>query len=129
MKYCIEHIGIMSRNPLELAQWYQDVLGFNQLFIPPEENTPVFVRDQGGYILEFFSMPEGFKHSEDQVRKAQHLCLTIDDYDKAVKDLESKGVLFKEDGFTIFQEGKVRFFQDPEGNWIHLVYRKKIPWS
>jgi glyoxylase I family protein len=129
VKYSIEHLGIMSPHPAELAKWYQDVLGFEHLFVPPGESAPVFVRDEGGCIIEFFSMPEGFKHPEDQVRKAQHLCLTVEDYDKAVADLESKGVVFKEDGFSIFQDGKVRFFKDPEGNWIHLVYRTQVPWS
>lgn len=129
MTYSIEHFGIMSPNPAELAAWYKDVLGFDHLFIPPGAEAPVFMKDKSGYIIEFFSMPEGFKHPEDQIRKAQHVCLTVEDYDKAVSDLEGKGVVFKEEGFPIFQDGKVRFFQDPEGNWIHLVYRTKIPWS
>jgi glyoxylase I family protein len=129
MKYSIEHLGIMSRNPGELALWYQDVLGFDHLFVPPDQTAPVFVRDGGGCIIEFFPMPEDFKHPGDQVRKAQHVCLAVDDYDDAISDLEEKGVVFKEEGFPIFQDGKVRFFQDPEGNWIHLVYRSQVPWS
>lgn len=129
MKYRIEHFGIMSRNPAELAKWYQDVLGFDHLFVPPGKMAPVFVRDEGGCIIEFFSMPEDFKHPEDHIRKAQHICLGVDDYKNAVSDLEKKGIVFKEDGFPIFQDGMVRFFQDPEGNWIHLVFRTQIPWS
>jgi hypothetical protein len=41
MKYSIEHLGIMSRNPGELALWYQDVLGFDHLFVPPDQTAPV----------------------------------------------------------------------------------------
>jgi len=129
MKYSIEHFGIMSANPKELAGWYQDVLGFTNLFIPPGSDAPVFVRDKSGCIIEFFSMPEGFRHPEETVRKAQHVCLSVANYDQAVEDLESRGIVFKEEGFSIFQDGKVRFFQDPEGNWIHLVYRKQVPWE
>lgn len=129
MKYKIEHFGIMTPNAGDLARWYQDVLGFKHLFTPPGVESPVFVKDESGYIIEFFPMPEGFSHPEDQIRKAQHLCLAVEDYDEAVSDLESKGVVFKEEGFSIFQGGKVRFFQDPEGNWIHLVYRTQVPWT
>ena len=129
MNYSIEHFGIMSADPKNLARWYQDVLGFSHLFIPPGSDAPVFVKDKSGFIIEFFSMPEGFRHPEDSVRKAQHVCLTVNDFDKAVADLERRGVNFPEDGFSIFQDGRVRFFQDPEGNWIHLVYRKQVTWA
>ncbi|MDC7234740.1 MAG: VOC family protein [Spirochaetales bacterium] len=129
MKYRIEHYGIMTPDAAGLAAWYQDVLGFEHLFVPPGVESPVFVRDEGGCIIEFFPMPEGFKNPEDQVRKAQHLCLAVDNFDEAVADLESRGVVFKEEGFSIFDDGKVRFFQDPEGNWIHLVYRVRTPWE
>lgn len=129
MKYRVEHYGIMTPHAKDLAAWYQDVLGFDHLFVPPGVESPVFIRDGGGTIIEFFPMPEGFKHPDDQTRKAQHLCLTVDNYEEAVADLEKKGVVFKEEGFSIFQGGKVRFFQDPEGNWIHLVYRTQLPWT
>jgi len=129
MKYAIEHFGIMAADPMKLALWYQDVLGIGILFVPEGATAPVFVKDESGFIIEFFSMPEGFKHPEDAVRKAQHVCLTVSDFDGAVEDLQNKGVVFPEDGFPIFQGGSVRFFQDPEGNWIHLVYRKQVPWA
>jgi catechol 2,3-dioxygenase-like lactoylglutathione lyase family enzyme len=129
MKYAIEHLGIMARDPQALAAWYRDVLGFDHIFTPPGAEHPVFVRDESGCVIEFFAMPEGFSHPEDSIRKAQHLCLGVADYDKAVADLEAKGVVFPEEGFSIFGDGKVRFFQDAEGNWIHLVYRTELPWS
>ena len=28
-KYNIEHVGIIVRRPMEMAQWYADVLGFD----------------------------------------------------------------------------------------------------
>ena len=129
MKYSIEHFGIMAEDPAALASWYQDVLGFDELFIPPGAAHPVFVRDSSGFIIEFFKMPGGFKHPDDQIRKAQHLCITAENYEETLKDLKSKGVEFPEDGFDIFQDGRVRFFRDPEGNWIHLVYRTQVPWN
>jgi len=129
MHFAIEHFGIMAADPMKLARWYQDVLGIGILFVPEGSTAPVFVKDESGFIIEFFSMPPGFSHPEDAVRKAQHVCLTVPDFDKAVEDLESKGVVFKEEEFSIFQGGRVRFFQDPEGNWIHLVYRKQVPWA
>lgn len=129
MKFTIEHYGIMSENPSELAAWYCNVLGFKELFKPAGEGMPVFIKDENENVLEFFQKPESFSYPEIQERKIQHLSLSISDFDDAVSYLESKGILFSEKPFTIFMGGKVRFFQDIEGNWIHLIYRPEMPWT
>ena len=128
MRFSVEHWGIMSENPPALADWYKDVLGFSELFIPEGQSTPVFIRDEKGVVIEFFPMGPDFIFPEDGVRKNQHISLSISDFDEAVSYLESRGVIFKEEPFTIFSGGRVRFFQDPEGNWIHLIYRPEMPW-
>lgn len=129
MKFTIEHYGIMSENPSSLAAWYCDVLGFEELYKPSGESMPVFIKDENDNVLEFFRKPHAFKYPGTQERKIQHLSLSISDFDEAVSYLESKGILFAEEPFTIFMGGKVRFFQDIEGNWIHLIYRPEMPWT
>lgn len=128
MKFSVEHWGIMSENPPVLAGWYQEVLGFSELFVPEGQSSPVFVRDDTGVVIEFFSPPPNFNFPVDEERKNQHISLSISDFDEAVSYLESKGIVFREKSFTIFSGGRVRFFQDPEGNWIHLIYRPEMLW-
>ena len=129
MKYTIEHYGIMSEDPFSLADWYCQVLGFKKLFSPDGENMPVFINDEDGNVLEFFQKPDEFNYPESHERRIQHLSLSISDFEEAVSDLESKGIHFADEGFTIFMDGRVRFFQDKEGNWIHLIYRPEMPWT
>ncbi len=129
MQFIIEHYGIMSENPALLASWYCDVLGFRKLFKPSGEGMPVFIEDENENILEFFQKPEPFQYPDMQERKIQHLSLSISDFDEAVSYLESKGIVFAEEPFTIFMGGRVRFFQDIDGNWIHLIYRPEMPWA
>lgn len=128
MKFTIEHLGIMSRDPRALAEWYISVLGFFKLYEPEGEGMPVFVKEDNGVVIEFFSKPESYSYPDDMSRKNQHLCLYVDDFDGAVAHLEEAGTVFPDSHMDIFMGGKVRFFQDPEGNWIHLVHRPVKPW-
>ncbi|MBN2656810.1 MAG: VOC family protein [Spirochaetales bacterium] len=128
MNFNIEHLGIMAENPRFLADWYISTLGFSELFQPEGEGMPVFIRDGNGVTLEFFSKPESYVFSGGDLRKNQHLSLSVPDFDRAVAELEKAGVCFNDEPFTIFMGGRVRFFRDPEGNWIHLIYRPEMPW-
>lgn len=128
MKFTIEHLGIMAENPRSLADWYITVLGFRELYEPEGKGMPVFVRDEKGVTLEFFQKPDFYEYPGDEARKNQHLSLSVSAFDQAVTALEGAGVIFNDDPFTIFLGGRVRFFQDPEGNWIHLIYRPEMPW-
>jgi len=128
MRFTIEHFGIMAENPRPLADWYVGVLGFSELFEPEGEGMPLFIRDEKGTVIEFFQKPDSYVYPGDSERKNQHLSLSVSDFDRAVSTLEEAGVRFSAEPFSIFMGGRVRFFQDPEGNWIHLVYRPEMPW-
>lgn len=128
MKFTVEHMGIMADNPRKLADWYCGVLGFVELFSPEGENMPVFTGDGKGVVLEFFRKGESYIYPAPDQRKNQHISLAVEDFDKAVAHLESSGITFADKAVDIFMGGKVRFFQDPEGNWIHLVFRPVMPW-
>ncbi len=128
MKFSVEHWGIMTADPAGLARWYQDVLGFERLFTPEGKASPVFVRDENGVIIEFFDQSPGINVPGDKDRKIQHLSLSVSDFDQAVTYLESKGVSFTEKPIELFMGAKALFFQDPQGNWIHLIYRPEMPW-
>lgn len=123
----IEHIGLMAKDPEKLATWYENVLDFRTIF--KTENTPpiVFVAGAKSGILEFIPYKEGMQiPSKD---KRMHLAIGVDNFDQAVSRLKAAGVEFPDPPINLFNGGKAIFFQDPEGNWLHLIYRPEVPWS
>ena len=96
MKFSVEHWGIMAENPEKLASWYRNVLGFEHLFVPEGKKFPVFIKDDNGLIIEFFPMNPEIIKPADQVRKMQHLSLSVSDFEEAVNYLKENGVEFRE---------------------------------
>lgn len=58
-KYEIEHIGICVAEPIEMAKWYQETMGFNIKFSAQDEEKGVaFLTDGSDRImLEFGKVP------------------------------------------------------------------------
>jgi catechol-2,3-dioxygenase len=51
-KFEIEHIGICVKNPVEMANWYQRVLGFKIKFAAQDEDKGVaFIMDSSDKIM------------------------------------------------------------------------------
>ena len=58
--YEIEHIGISVREPIKMANWYKEILGFNIRFSAlDEEKGVVFLTDStDNVMLEFGKIPD-----------------------------------------------------------------------
>ena len=126
--YSMEHIGIAADDPEALAVWYRDVLGFSEFFRTDAQPPVIFLQDGSGAKVEIFPRKTGEKKPAFEDRGAMHLAIAVADFDKAVADLESRGARFLDVAKPIFAEGKARFFSDPEGNRLHIVYRPTMPW-
>lgn len=126
--YSMEHVGIAADDPAALASWYRDVLGFSEFFRTGSQPPVIFLRDGSGAKVEIFPRKAGEKKPAFEDRAAMHLAIVVDDFDTAVADLESRGAKFLDIARPIFAEGKARFFSDPEGNRLHIVYRPTMPW-
>ncbi len=120
----IEHLGLMAKSPETLAQWYIDTLEFREIFKTEGENPVVFVAGAQSGILEFIPYPDQFDIPKDKDRSI-HLAVSVDDFDAAAEKLERAGVKFPDPAFDLFHDGKTVFFQDPEDNWLQIVYRPK----
>ena len=59
MGYTVEHIGISVSHPIEMAEWYKNILGFNVKFSAGNSQQAVaFLSDADGeVILEFGKIP------------------------------------------------------------------------
>lgn len=119
----IEHAGLMADDPSQLAFWYQEHLYFSIFLSLAENGGPVFLSDEHGNLLEIFPKPKGFVYPDDESSRVSHLALAVDNFDETVTALEKAGVSLAAETVEIFGGGKVRFFQDPEGHWLHIVWR------
>ena len=119
-----EHIGIYASDSDTLSKWYIDKLGFSIIRTLEKEGRPTiyFLEAEGGVVVEI--LPTSGDRSDRKLNEPgfSHLGMLVDDFDKAVSSLESKGVSVHDarktsNGWTI------GYLEDPEGNSLEIVYR------
>jgi catechol 2,3-dioxygenase-like lactoylglutathione lyase family enzyme len=124
--YKAEHIGVYASDPIRLAQWYIDKLGFKVVRTLEKEGRPpiYFLEGDGGTVLEI--LPTNLNKSERDLSAPgfSHLGLVVVDFEKSQQKLEENGVMVENvrktsNGWTI------GYFKDPEGNQLELVFRPK----
>jgi glyoxylase I family protein len=115
----LEHVAIASFDPHQLANWYIQHLNFT---LQLDTGKTVYLRSPNGVILEFVYADT--QPAAPLIRDAglRHIAFTVDDFEKTNEKLKSAGARFAEQpihlpGMSLF------FFQDPEGNFLHLVER------
>jgi catechol 2,3-dioxygenase-like lactoylglutathione lyase family enzyme len=119
----IEHIAIATPDPMKLARWYVDRLGFVINWQPPKTTT-VFVEAPDGSMIEFIESPTPLAAvSAMREPGLRHLAIAVSDFDAVYRRLESAGVKFltapeKTNGNSL------AFFTDCDGNILHLLHRE-----
>jgi catechol-2,3-dioxygenase len=125
-KFEMEHIGICVEKPIEMANWYQDVLGFNIKFAAQDEEKAVaFITDSSDKVmLEFGKIPNVLPLTNKLDHHLQlHIALRSDNPDKDAKYLMSMGATFIEK-CPIKRSGEnLIALRDPWGNTIELAKR------
>jgi glyoxylase I family protein len=117
----LEHTAIASPNPAALAQWYVDYLDFVINF---EYDGNFFVRAKNGSMLEIIPS-EGDRGSNRMKDPGiRHLAIDVDDFDRALTELQGKQVNFVTQPYSN-QGNRLVFFTDLDGNLLHLISRPK----
>jgi len=117
----LEHTAIASPDPLRLAQWYVDHLGFHINF---EYSGNYFVKAANGTMLEIIPS-EGDRAPQNMKDPGiRHLAIAVEDFDAAHEDLKARSVKFLTEPFTT-QGNRLVFFSDGDGNILHLIQREK----
>ena len=125
-KYEIEHIGISVEKPIEMANWYQETLGFNIKFSAEDEEKGVAFLTDGSdkAMLEFGKIPNVSPLTEGLSHHLQlHIALRSEDPDKDAEYLVSKGATFIEKCPLRRPGENLIVLSDPWGNTIQLVKR------
>ena len=117
----LEHTAIASAHPEKLAHWYCDHLDFHINF---QYDAFFFVKAKNGSMLEI--IPAKGDRFDDQplTPGIRHLAIAVENFDRAYEQLKAKGVVFTGEPYNN-QGNRLVFFQDLEGNLLHLIEREK----
>ena len=115
----VEHTAIASPDPERLAAWYQDTLEFRIVRV---SGNKVFLRGANGSLVEIIpsSGPRGSNRRSDP--GIRHLAIGVDAFDAACDGLREQGVRFLNEPST-GPGNRIVFFEDPDGNILHLIQR------
>ena len=117
----LEHTGIASPNPRNLAQWYVDHLDFVINF---EYDGNYFVKAADGTMLEIIPSEGDWIEQAMKAPGLRHLAISVDDFDAAYDRLVKAGVRFVTQPVNV-KGNRLVFFADGDGNLVHLVQREK----
>ena len=125
-KFNIEHIGIVVNEPVAMANWYKDVLGFNIKFAYEESGKGgAFVSDNaGGVMLEFAKLPEVSSLADKTDHYMQlHIALISEDPERDMEYLAQNGAMFVAKCPVSNPAECIIVAKDPWGNILQLVKR------
>jgi glyoxylase I family protein len=124
MDFSIEHLGLPARDPVVTKDWYVRTLDGQMVFTDGAIPPTFFVRLPGGVTLEMYKANSALKETADnKLAGWRHVALRVDSIDKARATLEQRGVKFTATVGPAGGGGRVLFFEDPDGNLLHLVER------
>ena len=126
MNFVIEHIAVPATQPAALRDWYVRVLGAREIFNNGQNPPTCLVALPGGGWLEIYAAESRLAEGgNNKLAGWRHVALRVDSIDAAKAELEKRGVKFDEEIRPAAGGGRVLFFEDGEGNLLHLVERPK----
>lgn len=126
MNFAFEHIAVPAVHPIELRDWYVRVLGAHEIFNNGQNPPTCLLALPGGGWLEIYAAESRLaENGSNKLAGWRHVALRVDALDAAKAELEKRGVKFEEEIRPAAGGGRVLFFEDAEGNLLHLVERPK----
>ncbi len=125
-RYEIEHVGIAVKEPIQMARWYRDTLGFSIIFCAEDEEKAVaFISDGGERVmLELGRIPDVLPLAEGLSHHLQlHIALKSDDPEKDAEYPVSRGARFIEKCPHRRPGDDLVVLSDPWGNTLQLARR------
>lgn len=118
----IDHPAVAAVNVETLADWYCDVLGYEKVF---RSDQPVWMlRAPDGTLLEVMPVDDTPRPERTtQTPGWSHLALRVRDLDAAIRALDGEGVRWISGTIAAIGGGRLRSFEDPEGNMLQILER------
>ncbi len=124
LNFSLEHVGLAARDTLVLKNWYESVLDARVVFCNAESPPAYLLELPGGAWIEIYPGNCSVREQPDNKLPGwRHLALRVRGLDEARVLLEGRGVRFSEPIKPAGGGGRVLFFEDSEGNLLHLVER------
>lgn len=119
----IEHFAIASPDPGRLAQWYVEHLDFVVNWKSSRSKT-VFVKAKNGAMIEMIESHNQPTPSQFKDAGLRHIAIAVSEFAPVYARLRDKGVTFLTEPETS-GGNTVAFFNDCDGNILHLLHREK----
>jgi glyoxylase I family protein len=124
MQFAVEHIGVAAQDTIALKDWYVRVLGARLVFDNGETPPAFFLELSGGLLVEIYAASSATDETgNNRLAGWRHLALRVDSIESARETLAGRGVKFTEPIKPAGGGGRVLFFNDVEGNLLHLTER------
>jgi catechol 2,3-dioxygenase-like lactoylglutathione lyase family enzyme len=125
MNFTVEHIGIPAADPVALKNWYVRVLGARPVWDNGQTPPSFLIALAGDAMLELYpaNAVSNPGRGDNQLAGFRHVALRVDSIEAAKAELRKRGVKCDEETRPAAGGGKVLFFEDGEGNLLHLVGR------
>ncbi len=124
MIFTVEHIGLAARDTVALKDWYVRSFDARVAFESADVPPAFFLELAGGLMIEIYpSATDIAETSNNRLAGWRHLALQVDSIEAAREELSHRGVNFSEPVKPAGGGGRVQFFQDGEGNLLHLIER------
>ncbi|MDE6086351.1 MAG: VOC family protein [Muribaculaceae bacterium] len=115
----VHHIAIIASDYARSLEFYTKVLGLTVIAENYRAERNSYKTDlalNGEYIIELFSFPNPpARLSHPEAAGLRHLAFEVDDIDKAIDDLNAKGVEHESVRTDEYTGKRFVFFQDPDG--------------
>lgn len=124
----IDHPALAAENVDELANWYCEVLGYEQYFHDRNVGPPRpiwLLKAPDGTILELLSKDDNPRPKRTNLTPGwSHVAFSVDDIVAAIEHLDAHNIKWSSVLSPATGGGRVRTFFDPEGNVLQLIERE-----
>ena len=111
-------------NPAALKDWYMRTLDAELVFDNGQQPPAYFLRLGGGLMIEIYAATSArAETANNSLSGWRHVALRVPSLEAARDDLARRGVQFTDPVKPAGGGGRVLFFNDPDGNLLHLVER------
>lgn len=115
----VHHIAIIASDYARSLDFYTGVLGLSIIsenYRPERDSYKTDLALNGNYIIELFSFPNPpARLSHPEATGLRHLAFEVDDINKAVEELDDKGIEHEQLRTDEYTGKRFVFFQDPDG--------------
>jgi lactoylglutathione lyase len=118
------HIGIKVKNLEKSIAFYTETMGFPEMFRLHRDDGRVwlvYLRITDDQYLEIFPEAIQDRAPEPENNGINHFCLTVENIEEIVRQLEAKGVALYWPLKTGADNNRQAWVQDPDGNRIELM--------